>query len=108
MKTSWSTLLPIWLLSSIAAASTPLQYCSVNEETKTDLCFAVASWKNSTTEANDLSLHISAKFVVDATGWAAVGIGEKMNNALMFVIYPGGQEGRTFSYHLHSYLPFLY
>ncbi|CZR53543.1 uncharacterized protein PAC_03422 [Phialocephala subalpina] len=94
MKTSWFPLLSVWLLNSLVAASSPLQFCSVSEPKKTDLCFAVASSKNSTTQKNDLSLHISAKFVVDATGWAAVGIGEGMDNALMFVMYPGGEEGR--------------
>lgn len=78
----------------MVAASTPLQYCALNEDMKTDICFAVASSKNSSTQANDLSLHISAKFVVDATGWAAVGIGGRMDNALMFVMYPGGVNGR--------------
>ncbi|KUJ08943.1 CBD9-like protein [Mollisia scopiformis] len=94
MKTSWLTILPVWLLGTIVTASTPLQYCSVDAEEKTDLCFAVASFKNSTTQANDLSLHISTKFVVDATGWASVAIGPKMDNALMFIMYPGGEQGR--------------
>lgn len=93
MRTSWVALSSIWLLASTAIASTPLQHCTVREEIKTDLCFAVSSWKNSTTGTNDLSLQISARFAVAATGWAAVGIGEKMNQALVFVMYPGGREG---------------
>lgn len=94
MRSSWFTLLPVWLLNSAVSALSPLQFCSVNEPRKTDLCFAVASSNNITTQKHDLSLHISAKFVVDATGWAAVGIGQTMDNALMFVMYPGGEEGR--------------
>lgn len=94
MKPSWqSVILLLSGLISTAATSTPLQHCALNEVFKTDICFAVSTWKNSTTNQNDISLHISARFPVEATGWAAVGIGPKMNQALMFVMYPGGVEG---------------
>jgi hypothetical protein len=69
-----------------------LQFCNVDPQYKTDLCFAVRSSTNITTGREDLSLHLSAKFE-DRIGWAAVGIGEEMGGALMFVLYPGAEVG---------------
>lgn len=75
-------------------AISPVQFCQVNTEAskQTDLCFAVASWKNATTEKKDVSLHFSVRFK-ERNGWAAFGVGGHMKGALMFVMYPGDGEG---------------
>lgn len=56
------------------------------------MCIAVSSFKNATTNANDLLLSMSVHFH-QRRGWAAFGIGEAMSGALMFVMYPGVNEG---------------
>ncbi|KAK0127967.1 hypothetical protein ONS96_007462 [Cadophora gregata f. sp. sojae] len=76
---------------SLLSLSSALQFCRV-EGTRTDLCFAIASSKNQTTKEKDVSLHFSAGFD-QRNGWVAFGVGEKMAGALMFVMYPGDQDG---------------
>ncbi len=101
MNLSFVTLFTFLLLVSSSAArddeaSAPtLQFCAVDTTQQTDLCFALASAQNSTTLAKDLSLHLSVKFFGEKRGWAAVGVGEKMSGALMFVLYPGFDDGGT-------------
>jgi hypothetical protein len=75
------------------AAGASLQYCRVHEGMKSDLCLALASHTNSTTGKKDLSLHLSVHFFQERTGWAAFGVGDKMDKALMFVLYPGVKDG---------------
>jgi hypothetical protein len=71
-----------------AASASATQFCHLNPSKTTDLCFALTSSQNSSTETKDLSLHISARFPAPGTGWAAVGIGHQMAGSLMFVMYP--------------------
>src|ERR1700753_3104250 len=94
MKTSlFTTLFSLLFLTSFSGA---LQFCKVDEAKKTDLCLALASSHNTTTHAKDLSLHLSVSFPAENTGWAAVGIGGEMKGALMFVLYPGFEDGGTY------------
>lgn len=99
---SFTTLLSLLLLTSFSAA---LQFCKIDEEKKTDLCLALASSHNTTTHAKDLSLHLSVQFPARNTGWAAVGVGEEMKGALMFVLYPGIDDGCSFSPFSHPTQP---
>jgi hypothetical protein len=99
--TPWSTvklLSTLLLLSGFSAtsasASPSTQFCttSTKQDVNTDLCFAVASSHNETTDAKDLSLHLSARFPDQNTGWAAVGIGSHMKGSLMFAMYPSSAD----------------
>jgi hypothetical protein len=72
--------------------ASPLQYCRVYEPQGTDQCLAISTYHNETSIANDFYLLISAKFV-DRRGFAAFGTGTTMDGSLMFVIYPGENEG---------------
>jgi hypothetical protein len=71
----------------------PVQLCQVNDGRKTDMCLALTSHTNTSTKSKDLQLHLSVRFFEERTGWAAFGIGEKMHSGLMFVMYPGADEG---------------
>lgn len=82
---------PLIAFLALLSLSSALQFCRV-EGTRTDLCFAIASSKNQTTKGTDVSLHLSARFE-QRNGWVAFGVGEKMAGALMFVMYPGDQDG---------------
>lgn len=75
-----------------ASVTSALQFCQLVPEYKTNLCLAVTSGTNTTTGKNDLSMHMSVDFT-DRIGWAAVGIGEEMSGALMFVMFPGVEVG---------------
>ena len=86
--------------SESASSSPSTQFCtsSTKEDVNTDLCFAFASAHNETTNAKDLSLHLSARFPAPGTGWAGVGVGSTMSGSLMFVMYPSSSnEAVTFS-----------
>ncbi|KAL2066753.1 hypothetical protein VTL71DRAFT_2825 [Oculimacula yallundae] len=78
-------------LSALLSLTEALQFCHV-EAKRTDLCFAVASYKNHTTEEKDVSIHLAARFE-GRNGWTAIGIGKEMKGALMVVMYPGDQDG---------------
>ena len=67
--------------------SSPAQYCRVDSELGVDICFAFASYRNSSSNENDLYIRTSIRFR-ERAGWAAVRIGETMSGALMFVFYP--------------------
>jgi hypothetical protein len=70
----------------------PVQLCQVNYGRKTDACLAATSNTNISTNTKDLQLHLSVRFFDEREGWAAYGIGEKMDSALMFVMYPGVED----------------
>ncbi|KAH3949923.1 hypothetical protein HBH53_081140 [Parastagonospora nodorum] len=87
---SWDTVtLLAGIISSVAAAQ--LQYCRVDDSLRTDQCLAISTFHNSTTNANDFYLLVSAKFE-DRKGYAAFGTGSTMDGSLMFVLYPGAQD----------------
>lgn len=89
MRTPFTALSLLALFPSISAS---LQFCKRDAAKETDLCLAVASSHNASTHVNDVSLHLSVRFSAPATGWAAVGVGEQMKGALMFVLYPGLED----------------
>lgn len=84
------------IISSVTAVQ--LQYCRVDESLRTDQCLAISTFHNSTTNANDFYLLVSAKFE-NRKGYAAFGTGSTMDGSLMFVLYPGAQDkGNTLLY----------
>lgn len=70
----------------------PVQLCEVDQGRNTDACLAMISYINASTNEKDLRLHLSARFFDERQGWVAFGIGEKMDEALMFVMYPGVRD----------------
>lgn len=74
------------------AGSSPTEYCRVDKTLRTDQCISLSSYYNSTTDASDFYILLSAKFK-DRNGFSAFGTGRTMDEALMFVIYPGSNEG---------------
>lgn len=78
----------VFLVAATASLGSALQFCKIDLDHSTDLCLAVSSATNTSTGQDDLSIQFSAKFE-EENGWAAVGFGEEMSGALMFVMYPG-------------------
>ncbi|EAS37456.3 uncharacterized protein CIMG_02810 [Coccidioides immitis RS] len=79
-----------WLVCLSAAAK--VQFCKSNEDGSVDLCLALASYRNGTSNSNDVYLHLSSKFT-GRRGWAAFGTGTGMDGSMMFIFYPGEREG---------------
>lgn len=86
------TILCAVLLCHIHFARGSLQYCHENAQVPVHFCFAVETWRNTSTSATDLLVTLGYQRVFDG-GWTAVGIGSGMFGALMFVEYAG--EGRS-------------
>jgi hypothetical protein len=101
-----SLLTTLFSLLFVSTLSSALQFCKVDAEKKTDLCLALAASHNITTHAKDLSLHLSVRFFAPNTGWAAVGVGKEMKGALMFVLYPGFDDGGNLRF--PPFRPFLH
>ena len=58
-------------------------------DTSANLSFALSTASNRS--STDLLFQISAP---QSAGWGAVGIGEQMDGALMFIMYPSTHEDR--------------
>jgi hypothetical protein len=71
----------VLLLASPAAAA-GVQYC----HDKLQFCMAVSTKTNTTTQGRDIFVSLSAQ-PSENGGWTAVGIGQAMAGALMFLIY---------------------
>lgn len=56
------------------------------------MCMAIKSVKSQHERGHDLLLTFSIKFY-QGSGWAAFGVGDQMDRALMFVLWPGEHEG---------------
>ena len=78
----------------------PTQYCQKSDGTpsgaRLDFCTSLTTYENPQSSSHNLylSLHITRK---DASpnGWMAVGIGDRMDGALMFVVYGDPRSGRA-------------
>jgi hypothetical protein len=86
----------LWVLPTLihSLSVQQQQACVQDAGSKTDICVAFASYQNASTGSDDLYLDLSSKFH-DRVGWAALGLGQEMAGALMFVIYPGRQQDGT-------------
>lgn len=75
------------LLTAFAFAYSPAQYCRVDDELGVDFCASITSHGNESTTNVDLYIRTSSRFR-SRNGWSAIGTGETMSGALMFVFYP--------------------
>lgn len=83
------------LLASLLPAVNAAQYCMVDPDRAVDACVGIASYANQTTGNTDIYLVISALFH-PPQGWAGLGTGGRMDDSLMFLIYPGDTYGGEF------------
>lgn len=86
LATMYSVCLFITFCISLATAQ--VQFCHVDKIFELDLCLALSTAYNSTSKGYDHYMTFSGRYE-RGRGWNAVGIGEKMDKALMFVLYPG-------------------
>lgn len=85
-------LFPLLLFVFLSAANT-VQYCTDKWETsRVSFCVGASSSYDATSQAADVYLTLLASFK-SKRGWGAIGVGERMSGALMFVTYPGTIEG---------------
>ncbi|KAK3396854.1 hypothetical protein B0T20DRAFT_500318 [Sordaria brevicollis] len=64
-----------------------VQYCQTGLVTgEADFCVSLASYPNATTKSDDIYFHLAVTRW-NANGWTAIGTGQTMAGALMFVIY---------------------
>jgi hypothetical protein len=75
------------LLVTLTSAFSPAQYCRVDEELGVDFCASITSFANVSSTNADVYIRISSRFR-SKNGWSAIGTGETMAGALMFVFYP--------------------
>ena len=91
----------IWLspLFPTLVYTSAVQFCRVDSQQGTDQCLALSSYNNESSNANDFYLLLSAKFEQRA-GFAAFGTGPTMDGALMFVFYPGKNDGGALTWNM--------
>lgn len=76
------------LLLAVGSAE-PVQYCKFREtDSEVDFCVGILMHYNSSTSFHDLYLTVSVTRPNSTSlGWTAVGLGETMEGALMFIVY---------------------
>ncbi|OAG17159.1 CBD9-like protein [Alternaria alternata] len=84
----------LFAVINVCRASDPVQTCHIDSGLYSDACMAIKTVKSQHTRGHDLLMTFSVKFH-QRNGWAAFGVGEIMDRALMFVLWPGEQEGDT-------------
>ena len=82
----------LFIIINTCRGSEPAQICHVNPTRYTDMCMAVKTVKSQHERGHDLLMTFSVKFH-EGIGWAAFGVGDIMERALMFVLWPGEQDG---------------
>jgi hypothetical protein len=90
---NWVSILFTLLVGFIhtCRGSKSVQICHTNSALHTDMCVAMKSIK-SQLRGHDLLMTFSIKFH-QGSGWAAFGVGNLMDRAQMFVLWPGEHEG---------------
>ncbi|KAI1101458.1 iron reductase domain protein [Jackrogersella minutella] len=70
-------------------ASEPVQYCKNGVDTnEVDFCMGMLTHRNVSTDSHDLFLTMAVtRPDLTSLGWTAVGLGEVMEGALMFIVY---------------------
>ncbi|KAI1384937.1 iron reductase domain protein [Hypoxylon trugodes] len=83
--TLFTSILPLLSI----AASEPVQYCKYGAGTGViDFCMGMLMHHNVTTDSHDLYLSMSVtRSESTPLGWTALGLGEVMEGALMFIVY---------------------
>lgn len=80
----------------IVLTAAQVQFCHVDQVFSLDLCLTLSTAYNSTSGEHDYYVTFSGLFK-RGRGWNAFGIGERMDGALMFVLYPGREvQGSDF------------
>ena len=82
----------LFAVINVCRGSEPVQICHIEPALHSDACMAVKTVKSQYERGHDLFMTFSVKFH-QRSGWAAFGVGDKMDRALMFVLWPGKNEG---------------
>lgn len=73
--------------TSPATTDNKVQYCQIGLASgAADFCLSLASYQNTTTSSHDIYFHLAVTRW-NANGWTAIGTGQTMAGALMFVVY---------------------
>ncbi|KAH6623311.1 hypothetical protein F5144DRAFT_595504 [Chaetomium tenue] len=85
----WLRILAVAGLSLASLArSEPVQYCRRGGPSEIDFCLGALMYSNMSTSSHDLFLTFTVtRHSGSALGWTAVGAGNRMNGALMFIVY---------------------
>jgi hypothetical protein len=81
----------LFAVINICRGLEPVQICHADPTLHTDACMAVTTIKSQHERGNDLLMTFSIRFY-QGNGWVAFGVGDIMDRALMFVLWPGEQE----------------
>lgn len=76
-------------------------YCTRLDEPDTGFCVGISGRPNVTTFSHDLQFRLEA-WLRPESGWVSVGIGEQMNEALMFVVFKDISKNCMLSSTSHS------
>lgn len=89
------TVLLCYLMLRVSSERMKGQYCHANTaEEPVAFCVTASTWYNESTQATDLAL-IFGHQRSPRGGWAAVGLGEGMFGALMFITYAQASPGNS-------------
>jgi hypothetical protein len=81
-----------FVVINVCRGSEPVQICQIDPALHTNICMAVRIIKSQHQRGHDLLMTFSVRFY-QGTGWAAFGVGDRMERALMFALWPGTHEG---------------
>ena len=79
-------------MANVCQGSESVQICHVEPALHSDACLALKAAKSQHARGHDLLMTFSIKFHQNS-GWAAFAVGDNMDRALMFVLWPGEHEG---------------
>ena len=85
------SILILFAFQCVRGVST-LRYCRGEAHDLTQFCLTLDISSNSTTQSNDFHFRLEARFK-ERKGWLGIGSGFQMDQSLMFVMYPGVDEG---------------
>ncbi|KAJ8130250.1 hypothetical protein O1611_g3381 [Lasiodiplodia mahajangana] len=79
----------------ISTAAEPVQYCKYGaQDGEVDFCVGILLHNNISTDSHDLYITMSvSRPERTSKGWTAIGIGEVMQGALMFIVYGDSTSG---------------
>lgn len=92
MKQLKAFLTLLFAVINVCRGSVPVQICHIEPALHSDACLAVKTVKSQHARGHDLLMTFSIKFH-QGSGWAAFAVGDHMDRALMFVLWPGEHEG---------------
>lgn len=101
MKRVNTFLTSLFAVTNVCRGSERVQICHSEPALHSNACVAVRTVKSQYERGHDLLMTFSIEFY-DRSGWVAFGIGDAMDRALMFVLWPGEHEGGKFHTHLFN------